>query len=256
MTELLVQYGTVVIAATSVIALIAGFVKGAVGFALPMIMVSGVGALMSADAAVAAIIVPGLVTNAQQAIRDGLSAAIETACKYWRLNLILLLLIGIFAQLLAILPDWLFFMILGSMVSTVGVLQLIGWRPRFSEAQVIRAETLTGFIAAVFGGLAGVWGPPILLYLLARNTPKAEQIRAQGIAFLIGCSVLLLAHIRSGILDSATLPFSAWLAVPAVLGMLIGVRVQDRLNQERFRTATLIVLVIAGLNLLRRGLFG
>ncbi|MEM9230479.1 MAG: sulfite exporter TauE/SafE family protein, partial [Pseudomonadota bacterium] len=104
MTELLVQYGTVVIAATSVIALIAGFVKGAVGFALPMIMVSGVGALMSADAAVAAIIVPGLVTNAQQAIRDGLSAAIETACKYWRLNLILLLLIGIFAQLLAILP--------------------------------------------------------------------------------------------------------------------------------------------------------
>ena len=256
MTELLGQYGTLVIAATFLIALVAGFVKGAVGFALPMIMISGVGALMSAEAAVASIILPGLITNTQQAVRDGLAAAVATAKKYWRLNLLLLLLIGVFAQLLAILPDWLFFVILGAMVSVAGVLQLIGWRPQFTSKQAPRAESATGLIAAFFGGIAGVWGPPILLYLLARNTPKAEQVRTQGIAFLIGCVVLLGAHLRSGVLNSATLPFSAWLAVPAVVGMVIGKREQDRLDQAKFRTETLVVLVLAGLNLLRRGIFG
>jgi uncharacterized protein len=35
-------------------------------------------------------------------------------------------------------------------------------------------------------------------------------------------------------------------------GMLAGYMVQDRLDQVRFRQATLIVLVLTGLNLLRR----
>ena len=44
--------------------------------------------------------------------------------------------------------------------------------------------------------------------------------------------------------------------MPAVAGMLAGQALQDRLDQDRFRRLTLFVLVLAGLNLLRRGLFG
>ncbi len=256
MQDLLTQYGTLTIAAAFLTVLLAGFVKGSVGFALPMITVSGVGALMSAEAAIAAIILPGLVTNAQQAFRGGAQAAVATARKYWRLNLVLLLLIGLFAQLLILLPDWLFFVILGSMVTVAGGLQLIGWRPRFPPRLTHRVELGIGLLAAFFGGLAGVWGPPITLYLLARETPKVEQIRAQGIAFLIGSVVLLAAHMHSGLLNANTLPFSAWLVLPALTGMLLGFWVQDRLNQEVFRKATLLVLILAGLNLLRRGLLG
>jgi hypothetical protein len=38
--------------------------------------------------------------------------------------------------------------------------------------------------------------------------------------------------------------------------MLVGYRVQDRLDQDLFRKATLWVLVLAGLNLLRRAAMG
>lgn len=255
MDVLTAEFGLVTVALAFAVMAFGGFVKGAVGFALPMITISGVGSLMSAELAVAAILLPGLVTNVMQAFRQGLGAAWGTLRRYWRINLVLLLLIGVFAQLIVLLPSWLLFVILGSMVSVFGVLQLTGWRPDIPGERMRAAEWVTGVVASIFGGLAGVWGPPILMYLMARETPKQEQVRAQGIAFLIGCIVLIVAHHRSGLLNTVTLPFSAWLVVPAVLGMVAGQAMQDRLDQGRFRRLTLVVLVIAGLNLLRRGLF-
>ena len=68
--------------------------------------------------------------------------------------------------------------------------------------------------------------------------------------------VLAAAHIQSGVFNAETAPLSAILLLPAFLGTLLGFPVADRLNQERFRQVTLIVLVLAGLNLVRRGLMG
>ena len=53
-----------------------------------------------------------------------------------------------------------------------------------------------------------------------------------------------------------TLPLSVWLVVPAVIGIWLGFKVQDRINQELFRRLTLWVLFLAGLNLIRRGVMG
>jgi uncharacterized membrane protein YfcA len=54
------------------------------------------------------------------------------------------------------------------------------------------------------------------------------------------------------VLDAVTLPVSSWLVVPTMLAMFAGYRVQDRLDQALFRKVTLAVLILAGLNLLRR----
>ncbi|MSU88135.1 TSUP family transporter [Rhodobacteraceae bacterium 2CG4] len=256
MEQLVAEYGIWTVAAAFAVFLFAGFVKGAVGFALPMVAISGVGSLMSAETALAALILPALVTNVQQSFRNGVTEAAGTLRKYWRLNLALFLLIGLFAQLVTLLSDAAYFMILGGMVTVAGSVQLAGWRPRFAARLTGLVEWLTGLVAGFFGGLAGVWGPPILLYLLARDTPKVELVRAQGISFMVGSFILTGAHLVSGVLNGRTLPFSVWLIVPAVAGMLAGQALQDRLDQDRFRRLTLFVLVLAGLNLLRRGLFG
>ena len=72
----------------------------------------------------------------------------------------------------------------------------------------------------------------------------------------MGAVTLAVAHLRSGVLNADTGLFSLSLVAPAVIGMAIGFRAQDRMDQARFKKATLIVLVVAGLNLLRRGIFG
>lgn len=232
----------------------AGFTKGAVGFGLPMIVVSGVGSLMSAEIAIAAIILPGFVTNLWQSLRNGIGEAFASLRQFWRLNLVLVVMIYFCAQLVVITPEKTLFLALGSGIVLFGSIQLFGWRPRFPPRLRNPVEVAVALVAGFFGGLAGVWGPPILLYLMALDTPKIEQIRIQGISFLLGSMVLISAHSSSGVLNTVTTSFSALLIIPAMLGMLAGFYVQSQINQLLFRKVTLIVLILAGLNLLRRGI--
>ena len=76
-----------------------------------------------------------------------------------------------------------------------------------------------------------------------------------GVTFHVGSVILTGAHLRSGVLNEDTTPLSLALTIPSVIGMAIGFAVQDRLEQKTFRRVTLIVLCVAGLNLLRRGVF-
>jgi uncharacterized membrane protein YfcA len=111
-------------------------------------------------------------------------------------------------------------------------------------------------LSGILGGFAGTWGPTTVLYLLAIDTPKAKQMVVQGVIYGSGAVALLLAHLYSGVLNGRTFPFSTFLLIPALIGMAIGFRLQDRMNQNAFRNATLIMLTIGGLNLLRKGFFG
>ena len=256
MNEIISTYGWLVLCAVFAITFFAGFTKGAVGFALPMIMISGIGSLISAEIAIAGLILPALVTNIQQSLRNGFASASESFRKYWKLNVILLVMIFLCAQLVVILADWLLFLILGAMITVFGTLQLAGWKMHFKESLTNTVEVIVALIAGFFGGISGVWGPPILIYLMARDTPKQELMRVQGISFLIGSIVLLGAHLNSGVLNATTLPFSALLVIPALAGLILGQKLQDRLAPAPLRRLILFVLVIAGLNLLRRGLIG
>ena len=87
----------------------------------------------------------------------------------------------------------------------------------------------------------------------ALDTPKQEQMRIQGVIYGLGAVFLLIAHTGSGVMRAETVPLSAAMVLPALVGMWIGGRLQDRIDQRAFRRATLAVLLIAGLNLVRRG---
>jgi hypothetical protein len=117
-----------------------------------------------------------------------------------------------------------------------------------------RAEWISGSIGGLYGGVSGIWGPPLLVYLLSTKTEKIEAVRVQGVVFLIGACVLLGAHLQSGLMDGAALQFSALLVLPALLGQACGFAVQDRLDQTRFRRWTQGLLVITGLNLIRQAI--
>ena len=53
------------------VTLLAGVVKGMVGFAMPMIMISGLSSFIAPELALAALILPTVATNLQQAFRHG-----------------------------------------------------------------------------------------------------------------------------------------------------------------------------------------
>ncbi len=239
----------------AMLALFAGLVKGITGFAMPMILISGMGSFLSPETALAGLILPTLVTNVWQAVRQGISAAWASVQVHWRYLVIALVCLVISAQFVSRIPASALFLVLGVPVTLFAILQLVGWRPRVDPDRKRAAELGVGAFAGTLGGLSGVWGPPTVLYLTALNVPKVEHVRIQGVVYGAGSVALALAHLNSGILDTQGLKFSALLIVPAIIGMTLGFAIQDRLDQEKFRWAILIVLAVAGLNLIRRGLF-
>ena len=166
----------------------------------------------------------------------------------WLVGLIALL-IG--AQMVRILPTWMMLLAIGIPITMFAILQLRGIEIKVS-GQPNRIAAGVGAVAGFMGGLSGIWGPPTVAYLSALGTDKNDRMRIQGVIYGLGAIGLTLAHFGSGVLRAQTVPFSLAMVPPAVLGMWIGGRIFDRIDQRVFHRATLIVLLVAGLNLIRR----
>lgn len=232
---------------------LAGVVKGAVGFAMPMIMLSILCVVMPPEMAVAGLILPTLVANGMQAVRQGMRAAVHTM-RNFRVFLgcgLVALLLG--AQLTSRVPDKALLLVIGGCIAFFSLAQLGGMRIALRRRRGVW-DAAVGALAGGIGGLCAVWGPPTVLYLMALGTEKHAQIRIQGVVYGLGSLALVAAHGVSGVLNSDTLWFSLVLVVPAVIGMGIGARISDRMDQAIFRKLTLGVLVLAALNLIRQGM--
>ncbi|MCW8842686.1 MAG: sulfite exporter TauE/SafE family protein, partial [Rhodobacteraceae bacterium] len=111
-----------------VIALGAGVVKGMVGFAMPMILISGLSSVMAPELALAGLIVPTLVTNGIQSLRQGVGAAKASIRKFHVFLLAGLVTLVFSAQFVRVLPGDVMLLMIGLPVSGFVLLQLAGVR--------------------------------------------------------------------------------------------------------------------------------
>lgn len=232
----------------------AGFVKGAIGFAMPMITMSAFGSIMAPTTALAALILPTLVTNIQQATQQGPAEAWRSVVAFrWHIGMVLVF-ICVSASFARDIPKGLMFALLGVPIVGFALWQLSGRPLALPLHHRRRAEIVSGTIGGLYGGISGIWGPPLIVLLLSLGVEKREQVRIQGVVFLLGAITMTVAHLTTGLLNAQTLPLSAVLCIPAFAGMMAGFALQDRLDVVQFRRWTLILLVASGGNLIRRAL--
>ncbi|WP_343116199.1 sulfite exporter TauE/SafE family protein [Ostreiculturibacter nitratireducens] len=234
------------------ITLFAGFVKGAVGFAMPMIMISAFSSFLPAETALSLLILPTLFTNIAQAFRQGWRAAWESTVTYRRHIVMVVVFLMISAQFATAIPQKVMLAILGVPIVAFALWQLSGRSLAIRIEHRGRVEAFLGMIGGLYGGVSGIWGPPLIIYLLSIGAEKREQVRVQGVVFLIGAVTLTGAHLYSGVLNENTLPLAVVVTIPAAIGLWGGFRLHDRLDPARFRRWTLILLAITGANLVRR----
>lgn len=230
----------------------AGLVKGALGFAMPMIMISGLSSFIPVELALAGLVLPTLVTNFSQAFRQGADAAWQTILRYRQMLGVMVICMLISAQAFLFLPSEWLLIILGGPITLFALLQLVNVPLRIDVSKRARAEWISGAVGGFYGGVSGVWGIPIMVYLISVDTQKMDMVRILGVVFLIGGIAMVVGHSVSGVLAGPSLRFSAVLVVPGMIGLWLGYWVQDRLNAERFRRWTLVMLAGTGLNLLRQ----
>ncbi len=219
---------------------------------MPMIMLSAFGSFLPATTALAALILPTLVTNAQQALRQGPATAWQSVRDFRAHIATVLIFICISAGFATHIPQGVMFALLGVPIVVFALWQLSGRGLALSVHDRRRAEIVTGIAGGLYGGISGIWSPPLIVLLLSIGVPKQEQVRVQGVVFMLGSILLAMAHTGTGVLNSQTLSLSALLCLPAVAGMIAGFALQDRLDLVQFQRWTLVLLVLTGLNLVRR----
>jgi uncharacterized membrane protein YfcA len=181
----------------AVTAVIAGMIKGIVGFAMPMIFITGMTIFVGPDLALGLLILPTLVTNAWQAGRQGFSAALKSLYDHrWFLGLGYGVLLAS-TQLVPLLSQDLFFLCLGVFVVGFASLMLSGWSPQGRSG--LGLSCAYAVIGGLSGAISGVWGPPTVMYLSSYNLDKQAQMRAQGVIYGLGAVLLLFGHLGSGI---------------------------------------------------------
>ena len=95
MTADLTQLDIGLLAAISAVMALGGFVKGAVGFAMPMISLAGLGLFLTAQEAIALVAIPAALTNVWQTLREGFSPAIATIRRFWLMNAVMAVLLAL-----------------------------------------------------------------------------------------------------------------------------------------------------------------
>lgn len=118
------------------------------------------------------------------------------------------------------------------------------------------AAPVVGLTGGIFNGTIGVSGPILGSYLIALG------VKPSTFAFTIQALFLAMTLVRLAglvVLGEVTMPLlgmGALLLVPSLLGQAIGFAVQARVSPAGFERAVLVVMLIAGVGLLVRGLSG
>jgi uncharacterized membrane protein YfcA len=231
---------------------VAGGVKGIIGLGLPLTAVSIMSSVIDLRTAIAFIALPIVATNLWQAIQGGRMG--EILREYWVINLCSV--IGTFAgaEILYLVDPRYLTVFLGLVVVVYVTINVTRFRPRLSARAAPWVAPPTGLLSGLLTGTTGSVGIPVALFLQARGVVKDVFVRALALTFLISGSMLVVALLRKGAIGAHEATISALSLIPAFAGMWLGQRLRGHLSEERFRVCVFAFLLLAALNLIRRGL--
>lgn len=107
---------------------------------------------------------------------------------------------------------------------------------------------LTGVVSAVTSLVAAIGGPPMALLYKDETGPT---IRATlSAVFLIGLSISIAVRTFTGRILAVELQSTAWLLGPTIVGLVAGLRLQQRIEGEPLRRGVLMVAGVAAAGLL------
>ncbi|HEU5323132.1 MAG TPA: sulfite exporter TauE/SafE family protein, partial [Methylomirabilota bacterium] len=202
--------------------------------------------------AVALTIVPNIVMDALQLVRQGDVAA---TLRRWS-ALLAFGTVGtvLGTRLLVSLPPRVATLVLGGVVLLFVGLNATRLTPRVPARWRAWVSPPVGFVAGVVGGLTNVPGTPLVMLFYALGLDKTEFVRAVALTFMTYKLVQLGAVAAFGLLTWPLLLASLGLAALGLVGFGAGLRIQSRLDQRTFNRAVLACLAALGASLVYRSL--
>ena len=224
--------------------IIAGFVKGVVGFGFPVIALIILTLSIGLLDALAIVVIPTLVTNLWQAFSGEYLKVILG--RMWRYFLVAVVFIWITSDYLKVVDiDWLT-MLLGTVLFFFALSRLLNFHitvpPQYESVLAVPLGAINGILT----GLTGSFMVPSVLYMQAIGFRGDMLVQAMGVFFSISVFTLAISLGRNDLISVEQAQLSTLALIPSIIGLLVGRWTRRQIDEERFQQVFLVAVLVLG----------
>ncbi len=231
---------------------VGGLAKGTFGLGMPLLAMPVLVTVLPYQIAVSLFLVPNFTANFQQAVRKGLWR--QNLKRFFWLLAAMLVTIPFVVQILVRIEQETGLLILGLISLVFVATQVMPVKLSIPAAWEKIGNPVTGVLAGILCGLSGLYGPILIVYLMGLRVPKDEFVSALALMYFLGSFPLYGSLAYEGVLTTDVAAVSVVGAVIIGLMIVVGQKIRDRMEEERYRKLLLTLLFLIGCDLLRRSL--
>jgi uncharacterized membrane protein YfcA len=226
---------------------LAGTVKGVIGLGLPSVSLAILTVLIDLPTAMALLLVPSFVTNVWQAMVGGHGPGFGAILRrIWPFLTVATLTVWLGAKGLAWFDLSLLSMLLGVLLAIYAGVSLLGLRFEISRRGEVWLGPLLGLANGLLTGLTGSFVVPGVMFLQSMGLPRDSLIQAMGILFAASTIALGVSLGRNDMLTMELSLTSLAALPPALVGMVFGKWIRQKLPEQLFRRVFFIALLLLG----------
>lgn len=231
-----------------------GFVKGALGFGLPVVTITILPFLVPVETALALNALVIMTTNVQQIIQAGGTGMREAFRAAWPMMLGMALMVPVGALFTAGISTAALMTILGSFVLLFVIASFVNPALRVPRGWEQRVGFGMGLVSGFVGALTSSPGPIFVMYVVSLHLARPVFLAALGFIMTLFGFVVTASYIWVGVLRWEHVPPGVLATIPAVLGMWLGNVAGRRLGVGTFRRIVLVILGLLAALMIRRAL--
>ena len=236
----------------SAVYLLAGFVKGFVGFGMPTISMGLLALVMSPAQAAALLVVPAIITNLWQGLAGPYLRQILK--RLWPMFIGILVGTWSGAGLMTGTKPWVATLLLGLSLVIYAGLGLSSVHFRVPPQREAWLGPIIGAITGVITAATGVFIIPAVPYLQSLEMEKDELIQALGLSFIVFSAALTVNLSSAGAFENSNMLAVGMTLIMSFLGMFLGQKLRQKMAAEAFRRWFFIALFMLGLVLIARAM--
>jgi uncharacterized membrane protein YfcA len=226
----------------TLIFVLAGSVKGFIGLGLPSVAIGLLTFRLGMPEAVALLVMPTIITNLWQLIAG--PRFIHLIRRF--ATMLIGMCVGAFVGVKLLIDGEFATILMGCVLAGYGLLGLTRFEFTVSPRWESRLSPVTGLVTGVLYGSTGL-GMTAVPFVSALGLSKDELIQAMGLIFSAMSVAMVLALAYAGRFEPAVAGTSLMALIPAMLGMLLGQKLRDKVNPVAFRRIFFIAMVALGI---------
>ena len=207
---------------------------GTIGFGFPLVATALLALLVDVRTAILITLFPTILVNILSILRGG--GWRESLGRFWPLAVYVVLGSALGTKLLIVIDPAPFKLLLAFVTLVYLNLDRLGARRfQLAERAPRLAMALFGLIAGFLAGTVNVMVPVLVIYSMGLGLAPTAMVQVFNFCFLAGKSSQVGVFANAGALDLSSLLSVLPLVVAAVLGVLVGMALRDRISEAFYR---------------------